>query len=161
MKKISLLTLALIVTLMASTASASNGFGYLYAGQDTIVGTVTVSNDGTNLKVTFRTYSGWLMTEANLHVATDLEDIPKTKKGSPKIGKFDYKHEHGSADADQYTYIVALPAGSPLYIAAHAVVQTGSGDDLIEETAWGWCDNPQFGGNFPGGSWATYMIYYP
>ena len=170
MKTISLLTLALIVTLMASTASASNGFGYLAADNDywgTQAGEVNVSKDGSNLIITFSTYSGWSITETHLHVATDFNDIPQTKKGNPKIGQFDHRAEHVYPGVTTDPYAIPLPTVWPdpdnkvLYIAAHAVVWTSEDGEFREETAWGSCHNPRYGGNFPGKSWATYMIYYP
>ncbi len=169
MKRISLLTLALIVTLMASTTSASNGFGFLCIDNNynERVGGVSVSNDGTNLTVEYyldvaAIADGWVITETNLHVATDPADFPQTKSGNPKIGSFDYGTEHDPG-VEEYPYTMPMPGGSPLYIAAHAVVQQLDefGNVVREETGWGWCTTPLYGGYFPGRSWATYMIYHP
>lgn len=170
MKKVSLLTIAIIITLMAGTASASNGRAFLCIGNDYYarVGEVIVANDGINLTIIYFLYpaaiaDGWVMTETHLHVTTDPSLFPMTGSGNPKIGHFDYTDE----DAVQPTtptlvqYIVPMPGVSPLYIAAHAVVQQLDefGNVLRDETGWGWCT--QFGGYFPGKSWATYMTYLP
>ncbi|GAI71767.1 unnamed protein product, partial [marine sediment metagenome] len=42
----------------------------LIAGQHTIAGSVTVSNDGENLFVTYKTSDGWLMNATHLYVDT-------------------------------------------------------------------------------------------
>ena len=100
----------------------------LYAGQDIPVGTVNVSNDGTNLYVTYNTIDGWVMTETHLAVADSLDDIPQTKKGNPIPGQFPYKHEDlGYTASDPYIIPlseidVGVGAEDILYIAAHAKV---------------------------------------
>ena len=98
----------------------------LYAGQDISVGTVTVSNDDTNLYVTYNTTGGWVMTETHLAVATTLPGIPQTKKGNPIPGQFPYKHEDlGYVTSDPYEIpLVDLGVGADktIYIAAHAKV---------------------------------------
>lgn len=98
----------------------------LYAGQDIDVGTVTVSNDATNLYVEYSTTGGWLLGETHLAVATSLSGIPQTKTGNPKVGKFDHQMEHDPPVTD-YTYTISLAdagydPGDALVIAAHAEV---------------------------------------
>ncbi len=181
-RKISLLTLALIIPVMASTASAN---GYLWAGQNIKIGNVWTSIEGSDpdtvLAVEYELSDdaiadGWSITETHLHVAAILdpqnptEGIPQTKKGNPKPGKFDYKMIHGPGTSS-YLYEVYLydgegnlkwPVETLLCIAAHAVVQQVDerGCVVREETAWGdrFC-NPPSTNNFPGNSWATYFIF--
>ena len=62
----------------------------LLAGQNTDVGDVIVTNDGTNLYVTYALVDGWCMTESHLAVATTKAAIPHTKKGNPIPGQFAY-----------------------------------------------------------------------
>jgi hypothetical protein len=97
----------------------------LYAGQDILVGTVNVWNDGVELHVTYNTTDGWVLTETHLAVATSIDGIPHTKNDNPIPGKFPYKHENlGGVISD--SYIIPLNGwgvGEELYIAAHAKVQ--------------------------------------
>ena len=121
------------------------------------VGTVTVSNDATNLIVTYETWNPWVMTETHLAVAKSFAEIPQTKSGNPKVGHFPYKHEDPGG-VTSYQYIIPLSelnAGSSdtLYIAAHAVVEIPG---CREETAWGDCGE-SFA--FPGNNWALYFKY--
>ncbi len=98
----------------------------LYADQDIPVGTVTVSNDDTNLYVTYDTTGGdWVMTETHLAVVTDEDEFPTTKKGNPKVGLFPHQREYDLIDGvkvDTYTISGTWEGGTILYIAAHAVV---------------------------------------
>jgi hypothetical protein len=111
---------------MINLTKGTPGTITLYAGQDIPVGTVSVSNDGTNLYVTYNTTGGWVMTETHLAVATSLDVIPQTKKGNPIPGQFPYKHEDlGYVTSDPYEIpLVDLGVGADdnLYIAAHAKV---------------------------------------
>lgn len=128
-----------------------------YAGQTIDAGTITVSNDNTNLYVTFTTIGGWQMKESHLYVGP-LSGLPSTPKGNPKIGNFPYKQEH-EAGVNSYTYTIPLSSlgeSDCIAVAAHAaVVQLSeTGEELEGETAWGAgtrLTNP--------GSWATYFKY--
>jgi len=145
----------------------------LVAAQNSNIGYVHIWNDENNLYVKYIiTSPGWEIQETHLAVADGNriegvpEAIPQTKKGNPKVGQFPYQqmHENGTTE---YIYEIPLSdyawpksASDPnacLYIAAHAVVVNGCGND---ETAWGWGD-PCTGGEFPGRSWARYLKYYP
>jgi hypothetical protein len=122
----------------------------LIAGQNINVGGVTVWNDADYIYVQYTTTGDWWITETHLHIATDLNGIPQTRKGNPKVGKFDYQTEHDPS-VQTYTYTIPIPTGwsyeDSYVIAAHAVVQ----NSIQVETAWG------EGFNFPGGSWAMYF----
>lgn len=53
----------------------------LYAGQHMLVGEVLVWNNETYLYVEYNiTEPGWYLVETHLEVATDLDNIPQTKK---------------------------------------------------------------------------------
>ncbi|NIP37360.1 MAG: hypothetical protein GWN18_20530, partial [Thermoplasmata archaeon] len=126
----------------------------------TDVGEVYVWQDDDYLYVKFMTTGDWEMTLTHLHVAEDPDDIPQTKKGNPKVGKFDYETSHSPA-VQMYTYKIMWDDtwGDTLYIAAHANVQMVTGYDEYgnpiyrTETAWG------DGFDFEGNNWATYMKY--
>ena len=123
------------------------------------VGDIIIWQDATNLYVKYVTDDGWEMTETHLHVADAVADIPHTKKGNPKIGKFAYSEDHSPAVTEYlYTILWTVDPGDILFIAAHAVVQKEI-ESLTEcteyqiETAWG------EGEDFGGSSWAMYIEY--
>ena len=126
----------------------------LVAGQNIVVGTVTVSNDAENLYVIYKTDDEWKITETHLAVADSLEGIPQTKKGNPIPGKFPYSSNHDPA-VTECTYTIPLEnLGAELCIAAHAKVEKQIDGVIIqEETAWG------YGDDFDGANWATYFNY--
>jgi hypothetical protein len=128
----------------------------LFAGRTMNAGTVTVTNDASNLYVQYATTSPWLLTEAHLAVADSLAGIPQTKKGNPVPGHFAYSATF-DPEVTSFTFTIPLggfSTGQSLFIAAHAVVlapDTGSGGG----TQTGWGD----GAGFPGANWATYFQY--
>ena len=89
MNKLLLILSALTIVIIGTIVSAScvptfdliAGGGNVKSAID--VGDVTVTNDCTNLYVTYRTTPGWCITETHLHVAGSEVDIPQTKKGNP------------------------------------------------------------------------------
>ena len=117
----------------------------LIAGQTIRSGSITVSNNGTNLYVTYGTTgTGWEMDEAHLYVG---------KNAPPKMapGKFPYGDDVLPEGTTSRTYTIPLadipeydekmkpiPGSAGLqpcqdiYIAAHAVAST----DTESETAW-------------------------
>ena len=129
----------------------------LVAGQDEVVGNVQVWNDGVDLHVKYNiTVAGWQLCETHLAIATDFADVPQTKKGNPKVGKFPY----AEADGD-YTIPLTWAPGTMLVIAAHAVVLYPDSCTVREETAWGMGEdcNGAFSIPFGGRSWAEYFAY--
>jgi hypothetical protein len=96
----------------------------------TLVGKVSVTNDGENLMVTYELDGdGCVLTEAHLWVGTDLADIPKN--AAP--GKFPFKDDMIDNETS-YTFTIPLEdlgveCGMNVYIAAHAVVCCEGFDD--------------------------------
>lgn len=119
----------------------------LIAGQHIDVGEVIITNDEEFIYVEFVTNDPWVLVETHVAVSDTLDGLPQTKKGSPKIGNFDYT-------IDSFIDLSQWPDATELYIAAHAVVQmlNDNGDPIQEETAWG------EGEGFDK-SWAMYFIY--
>lgn len=113
--------IALIPTTSAHTAEEPFSTDLL-ADQDIPVGEVLVWNDGDYLYVKYVTTDGWKLTKTHLHVADSLEGIPQTKNGNPKPGKFEYKDIHDMETEVLYTIPLGWAMGTPLYIAAHALV---------------------------------------
>lgn len=123
----------------------------LLAGQSVPAGFVTASNDGQNLRVTYHAAGDWVITQTHLHVATDPQALPQTRKGNAIPGRFDYSgaYENGVTEAAFTIDLTQWPAGTQLYIAAHSVVVSAAG----EETAW------VRGFDFPGDDWAMYFTH--
>lgn len=115
----------------------------LWAGQTIDVGTVRVSNDETNLYVTYNTTGDWYLKEAKLYVG--LGDAP-TERLTP--GHAPYKSEDISGDISytrSYTFTIPL-AGfgvtcdvTELWLQAHAdVVKLDNNGQIVQsETAYG------------------------
>ena len=121
----------------------------LTAGQHIDVGTVTVSNDETNLYVVYETTGNWVITETHLYVGTEA-GIPLNGGGNPKIGHFPY---HGNDDSPFTIPLAGL--GDEFVIVAHAVVKKViDGQTVQSETAFG-CG--EF--SFPGNRWGCYFDY--
>jgi len=100
-----------------------------WAGQHTNAGSVSVTQDETNVYVTFTTTGGWTMGLTHLYVGT-------TAPGSYAPGSFPLQTTH-NPQVTSYTYTISLAslgssAGDTLYIAAHAEVHNGQ----QSETAW-------------------------
>ena len=121
-----------------------------YYAHRTYVGWVRVWNDGDNLYVRYRTTDVG-MDETHVAVAEAFKDIPQTKSGNPKVGRFPYKHEGlDGVYTDLYTIPLEWDVGTKLVIAAHTALDNG-------ETAWADYGGPD--AYFPGGNWATYFTY--
>ena len=128
----------------------------LLAGQTINAGSVVVSNDETNLYVTYLTSGPWSLQETHLAVATSIAGIPKTPTGAPVPGAFSHSTTH-AAGVTEFRYTIALAdlgveEADELIIAAHAVVlnaMTGA-----RETGWG--EGARF---LQRGNWATYFGY--
>jgi hypothetical protein len=139
----------------------------LYAGRTIDAGTVTVSNDSSNLYVAFSTKNGWQLTESHLAIALTLSGIPQTKSGNPKVGNFPYQRTYDPAvTSDVYVFSLdqlAVSLGldrftcgsTSLVIAAHAVVVQLDGNGGVTSRETGWASGP----GFPGANWATYFGY--
>jgi hypothetical protein len=120
----------------------------LFAGQDIEIGTVNVYNNEGFIYVDFQVDEPWVLIETHVAVYEDLSDFPTTKKGNPKIGRFDYDINSEIA--------YDLECGNTLYIASHACVEKldSDGNTIQEESAWG------YGTEFnDGGSWAMYFTH--
>jgi len=119
----------------------------LTGGQTYVVGTVEVSNDETNLYVTYKylpTVQGAWFGNLHLWVGTDLATLPRSGGGAPTNGQFPYTfdgetpHIEGSANYGAYTFTIPLveipnfsKCGDKLYIVAHAETNcdiNGDGD---------------------------------
>ncbi len=177
MRKTLLILITLAVVQITSPASAVE---LIADGGDPLtamdVGEVTVANDGTNLIVTITIDTGdWQLAESHVHAATALADIPQTKKGNARPGKFDYCDMDPEASVDsptQHTYTIPLAdigdgvaagSGDSIVVAVHTaieyveIVEVPGAEPieiLHEESAWG--EGPEIS---DGRDWAMYIDY--
>ena len=138
----------------------------LYAGQTIDIGTISAEVSGDSLIVTYTTEGNWYLEETHLWLGDDLDDMPQTKKGNPKIGQFPYKEDFVSADGNVQSSSFSIPLvdtaiafscpgdDASYFIAAHAAVYRidDDGDIVQTETAWG--DGDRF---VEKGMWGTYF----
>lgn len=121
----------------------------LIAGQNTIVGEVSLTLDGSTLWVTYETYENWTITETHLYLG-DCENRPQNRPGNPLVGQFPYSGEHATGTQTVLYPFDVNSINQTGCIAAHAVVKNNSGGT---ETAWG--EGNPYGGN----QWAMYFQY--
>lgn len=153
-----------------TTINAGNG-AYL-------AGTVTVSNNGSSVTVTYETVSGdtptrdWKLAETHLDVQCDPSGFPTTGGGNPQPGQFAYTTEH-DPPVDSFSYTVQAPEGcavaclDSIVLAAHAAliaIDPATGQQIGEETGWGdgtrFCPVRMPGGGGGGGgcgNWGTWF----
>lgn len=131
----------------------------LWAGQHINAGSLLVYNDTENLYVTFATSGEWVIIKTHLHIADNLNGIPKNKQGVPVPGHFAYSTTHNPV-VTEYTYSFLLSdlgynVGDSFVVAAHAEVGIFDFEGIMiqGETAWGG-NNPG-----PGNRWWFYANY--
>jgi hypothetical protein len=128
----------------------------LMAGQHTNVGSVTVTNDETNVYVTYQTTGSYLVKKTHLYVGS-CTAIPVSNSGNPRIGQYPYQTNHGTG-INSFTYTIArssLPAGC-ICVSAHAevVAYNAAGTVIFSQTGWGFGEQIN-----DGGSWAMKFGY--
>jgi len=138
----------------------------LIAGQHDTVGTITVSNDATNLYVTYTlTDTGCTFGTLHLWAGNNLLNLPTNPQGIPVPGQFcqaDGGACFNASGLTTYTFTipfsdlnivdVSAACGSALYVFAHAEVNCGGSN----ETAWG--GNNGVNIETPG-RWYFYAVY--
>jgi hypothetical protein len=142
-----------------STASAALPGSYtvpIYAGQTIPVGTLTISNDLSNVYVTYEMTGDYKLRKTHLY-AGSLENLPVSGGGNAVPGRFPYKTTHNPAVA-VYTYTIPLSdfVSNCFVVAAHCEVIATNAGGTITFSQTGWSDGPQVN---PGGNWATYTDY--
>jgi len=119
----------------------------LIAGQNTVAGNVTVTNDEENLYITYNTSDDWQINRTHLYVGK----IAPTKSAP---GRFPYKHESlGGVVKDYYEIPLnefEVNLGDVVYIAAHADLVKGKKEE------GGWAEGTEIS---PGKDWAMYFDY--
>ncbi len=103
-----------------------------FAGQGILVGKIDVTTQDDELFVKYTINNNeWCITEVHIYISTE-----EPKKAAP--GKFPYKQENLDC-LSEYSEVVSfsdlnVEDGDSVYIAAHAVVNSVSGNET--ETAW-------------------------
>lgn len=142
----------------------------LWAGQTRNVGTLTVTNDATNIYVTYTlTWPGATFGTLHLWIGSDILLVPKNPQGIPVPGQFPY--QYNATGLTSYTFTVPLGTTSlpdlatlcpvvngtvnpaTLYVVAHAEVVYSNPGDGDGDTAFGG-DTPG-----PGPRWWYYGAY--
>ena len=109
-----------ITAATANVAFDANA-GDLIAGQHTVVGKVMVTDDGTDITVSYSiTDLSWCLTETHVYLSNDTP-----KKAAP--GQFDYGNDALDCVTNWSVTIPIPDGGLPVYIAAHGVAE-GSGE---------------------------------
>jgi hypothetical protein len=125
------------------------------------VGSVSASDDNTNLTVTYAIDTGdWEFSETHLHVATSVGGIPKQKNGCLDPDHFAYSASPVRPYTSQ-TYRIPIssilgyspvPGPYTICIAAEATIRQ-SNDKGSRRTAWGGDQS------FPCKKWSSYISY--
>ena len=152
-KKIMLSLSMLTIVALMITPTFANGVEYfsdLVAGQDEAnpVGAVTIyfNNAHTEMYIKldtsvlpygyppYTTQGDCELVETHIWVGDDLDEVPRTKKGNPKIGHFDYAETlpDGTQTFTQTVDVSGLD--DEIFILIHAVVDCPCKG---QETAWG------------------------
>ena len=161
-KTIAVLAIAMAVAFVATVGMASAEVletKTLWAGQNIDAGTVTVSNDGTYINITYAEITdGWELTAYHVYVST----VEAPTKSAP--GKFQYKGDVDPADTPITVQTIDSPdCDETIHIAAHAELQkylytTEEGVEIYQyESGWasgGDTDDVRIS---PGKNWATYF----
>lgn len=112
----------------------------LVAGQNQVVGHVTVVRNGNNLDITYYTTEGdWSITETHLMVVAHPQDFIVNNAGNPKVGQFPFG-ETGLDGNEAGPYSVPIPSGlvdNMVYIGAHAVVKGNCENGTLVESVCG------------------------
>jgi hypothetical protein len=119
----------------------------LMAGQNYDAGDFTITlNDGDYI-IRYETMNGWELDAVHLYIG-DCDEIPISKSGNPKIGKFTIKETFADGTT-VFEYVLEDDIAFCGCIAAHAEVSK----DGQNETAWAQ------GMSFAGKSWAMFLQF--
>jgi len=135
--------MALVAMFLVSPLASATVWD-LTAGQTNVVGTVTVTNDPTNVYVTYKlTDPTAKFGTLHLWVGTHLADVPATTSGqnagTPIPGQFGNQIDANNATEYTFTIPFTIECNASVYVVAHAEVNYFDENGLItgEDTAFG------------------------
>jgi hypothetical protein len=127
------------------------------------VGTVTVSNSETTLRVEIFAAGGWTLEKVRVAAGTSLDCIPQTCQGQPLPERFPLRSKLGSVKKVEFQVPLLVEPGTQLFFAVQADVREKApppkkGQDPVAqdsgmESAWG------LGTPFPKKPAAMYFTY--
>ena len=130
----------------------------LIAGQHTDTGSVSVTNDADDLLISVDADAPYLLAEVHIYAGTD--PVPTNNGGNPAPGQFPYTIEFPEP-VPSYDLAIALDelgvgCDDDLNVAVHATVVSfdREGNEIFEETAWGFGDE-----TFEGSRWGWHFDY--
>lgn len=94
----------------------------LWAGQTTNVGNITVTNDASNIYVTYTLTNGGTFGTLHLWIGTDLATVPSTPNGTPIPGQFPYSFNASGLSTYTFTVPFQVLCEASVYVVAHAEV---------------------------------------
>lgn len=124
----------------------------LIAGRSLTVGEASASISDSSIYLTVSAIDDWEITELHLWTGEQLDMMPRTKKGNPKVGHFPI---HVVESPAMKTYTVEIPWSDftvRTYYAFHAEVQKPNGDGTFR-TEGAWTEGTRI---VEKGNWATY-----
>jgi hypothetical protein len=126
-----------LVLSLPKTAANSVNYYPLFAGQNTLVGTVTVAPnplDDSQISIEYQMGPGWCATHVHIHAegVSGEDPFPVNRQGNPQVGRFEINEPQGCSSANTFT--TEAPCGTPFDIAFHANVEN-VGWDLFPTTA--------------------------
>lgn len=138
----------------------------LCAGQDIDVGTVTITEVGGSLVITYDLNEPWVLCESHVDIGDELDDLHTNAPGNPQVGLFDLSRTYDPCVSSD-TYLVGCDDDAfadvdfetveSLFVAVHGVVRNTESD--AEETAWVCEDQDDVSRFVDRGNWATYFTY--
>lgn len=129
-----------------------------FAGQTINAGSITVTNDSTNIYVTYNTANGYTLTQTHLFVGP-VGMIPTNHPGNPMPGQFPYQTAHANITSFTYSVPVGLIGNYTTgAIAAHGIVEKldANGHVIDQQSIWG--NGPRINGA-ANGNWAMYTPF--
>lgn len=105
------------------------------------MGTVHIWNDSANVYVDCSVNElmigdGWTLAGIKMHAGESLSDFPLTKKGNPKVGKFNYKADNSPGILPFVIPINGEVGEAGMLISVQAELSLNTEAGILDESAW-------------------------
>ncbi|WP_027710397.1 hypothetical protein [Zooshikella ganghwensis] len=135
----------------------------LFANKNETIGTVCFNVDSSGILSALYslTVSDTTIKEVHLHIGSNMEEIPQTRAGNPKVGNFEYSYD-GLNTTEQLVPLTETvtcgvePEEFTYYVAAHASIEYLDSLGEVVDTPTAWADGLRFNSR---GNWATYFDF--